>query len=488
MISFFIAIILLWGAYFTYGKLIEKIFGANSTNSVPSITKFDGVDYIPLPKFKTFLIQFLNITGLGPIFGAILGAMWGPISYLWIVFGCIFIGAMHDYMSGMISVRHDGASLPELTGKYLGKFILQFSRIFTLILMILVGAIFVTGPAGILANLGKNVSEICRLQSNNILTQLTFWAALIFVYYFIATVLPINKIIGRIYPFFGAILLLMAISLTFAILLGNYRIPEFWEYMGNFHLKADKMPILPMMFITIACGAISGFHATQSPLMARCIKNEKEGRWVFYGAMVAEGTLALIWATIAMSFYGGVENLNTVLFQNNGNAAIIVNEVSKKLLGNFGMILAILGVVFAPITSGDTALRSARLLIADALNINQKNIKNRLLVAIFIFSLSFVLTIIKFDVLWRYMAWSNQTLATFTLWMITVYLIQNNKNYFISLIPALFMTFSSSTYIFFAPEGFQLNYYHSLTCGAIITITILIILVTYIVKKGKKNI
>lgn len=368
MITFIISLVALIAGYFFYGKFIEKIFGIDPNRKTPAYTLNDGIDYVPMNWKSIFLIQFLNIAGLGPIFGAVAGAMWGPVAFLWIVFGCIFGGAVHDYISGMISVRLNGLSIPEIIGKYLGNTIKQAMRYFTVGLMILVGAVFVMGPAKILDHLTHDSLTFMNV---------TFWAIIIFIYYILATLLPIDKLIGKIYPFFGICLLFMALGILGGLFYYQAPIPELTlDSLKNFHNQGDAMPIFPMMFVSIACGAISGFHATQSPLMARCLKNETMGRRVFYGAMVAEGIVALIWAAAAMSFFGGIEQLNTTMTEQNGNAAYIVTLISETWMGRIGSVFAILGVVAAPITSGDTALRSARLIIADFLSINQKPFLN----------------------------------------------------------------------------------------------------------------
>jgi len=419
---------------------------ADSGRPTPAISMSDGVDFVPMPWWRVLLIQFLNIAGLGPIFGAIAGALWGPVAFVWIVLGTVFAGAVHDYFSGMLSVRHNGLSITEVIGIYLGNAARQLMRVFTIVLLVLVGVVFISGPAGILASLTPATLDF------------RFWVWAIFIYYILATLLPIDKIIGKIYPVFGFALLFMAVSLMIALIIKGYAIPELtsgnWQ---NFHYDKEKFPIFPMLFITIACGAISGFHATQSPLMARCMKNEKEGRKVFYGAMVIEGVVALIWAAISMSFFGGIRELGEVMVAQKGNAAWVVNEISNSLLGKVGAVLAILGVVAAPITSGDTAFRSARLTVGDLLGFNQKPVRNRLVITIPLFAVGFMLTKINFDVVWRYFAWSNQTLATVVLWTITVYLFQKRKTYWITLLPALFMTAVVTTYIMLAPEGFALS-------------------------------
>jgi len=460
MITFFISILVLILGYVFYSKYIERIEGINPSNITPAYKLKDGVDFVPLPWWKVFLIQFLNIAGLGPIFGAVAGAMWGPVAFLWIVFGSVFGGAVHDYFSGMLSIRHNGLSITEIVGIYMGSWVKQIIRGFTLLLMVLVGAVFIIGPAKILSGLTPE------------LISMSFWVWIVFVYYILATLLPIDKIIGKIYPVFGFALLYMAVSLIFALFVKGYHIPELtFSSLKNYHVDSGSFPIFPMMFISIACGAISGFHATQSPLMARCITNEKLGRRVFYGAMITEGMVALIWAAIGMSFYGGVEQLNTAMTAQSGNAAYIVNEISNSLLGRVGGILALIGVVAAPITSGDTAFRSARLIVADFLNFKQGPILNRLLISIPLFVVGYLITLLDFSVVWRYFAWSNQTLAVIVLWVITISLSNRQKNYWVTLIPAIFMTAVCSTYIFFAPEGLALPEKISVIIGASISMT-----------------
>ncbi len=462
MITFIISFFILILAYLLYSRYIEKIAGADANSVTPSMRMSDGVDYMPLPWWRVFLIQFLNIAGLGPIFGAVAGAMWGPVAFLWIILGGIFAGAVHDYFSGMLSIKHNGLSITEIVGIYMGKFTKQFMRAFTVCLMVLVGAVFIMGPAKILAGLTPDV------------LSMTFWVWIVFIYYVFATMLPIDKIIGRIYPVFGFALFFMAVGLIIALFVKGMPIPELtFSNLRNFHSEADKFPVFPMLFITIACGAISGFHATQSPLMARCITNEKLGRRVFYGAMLTESLVAMIWAAISMSFFGGIRELNNIMAEHQGNAAWIVNEISNSLLGKFGGILALLGVVAAPITSGDTAFRSARLIVADFLKLKQGPIINRLLISIPLFAIGYFLTQINFSVIWRYFAWSNQTLATVVLWTITVYLVKEKKNYRITLIPALFMTAVISTYILLAPEGFALGKDASYISGIAVTLAAL---------------
>jgi carbon starvation protein CstA len=476
VITFFSSILILVLGYIFYSKYIERIEGINPKRETPAYKLNDGVDYVPMPWWRVFLIQFLNIAGLGPIFGAVAGAMWGPVAFLWIVLGSVFAGGVHDYFSGMLSIRHNGLSITEIIGIYLGNRTKQFMRGFTVILMVIVGAVFIMGPAKILAGLTPGF------------LSMTFWVWVVFVYYVLATLLPIDKIIGKIYPVFGFALFFMAFGLISALFIKGYHIPELsLSNIRNYHIDSEKFPVFPMMFITIACGAISGFHATQSPLMARCITNEKLGRRVFYGAMITEGIVALIWAAIGMSFYGGIKELNEAMTANQGNAAFLVNEISNSLLGRFGGALALLGVVAAPITSGDTAFRGARLIVADFLNLKQGPIRNRLLICIPLFIAGFLLTRIDFSVIWRYFAWSNQTLAMVFLWTVSVYLMQEKKQFWVSLVPAVFMTAVTSTYLLCAPEGFSLPIQISYITGTLISVISLVIFLMYRNKQMAKS-
>lgn len=463
MITFLLSIVALIIGYLLYGRFVEKIFGIDKSRPTPAINQKDGVDYVPMKWSKIFLIQFLNIAGLGPIFGAIAGAVWGPVAFVWIVFGAIFAGAVHDFMSGMMSLRMNGLSIHAIVGRYMGNAVKQFMSLFTVAMMILVGAVFIMGPAKILSGLTSGFMGVSA------------WASIIFIYYILATMLPIDKLIGRIYPFFGFAMLFMAVGIGGAMIVNGLPIPELVPAnFTNMNANPGKFPIFPMLFVTIACGAISGFHSTQSPLMARCITNEKYGRRVFYGAMITEGLVALIWAAVGMSFFGGVRELNDVMSAQKGNAAWIVNEISNSLLGRFGAILAILGVVAAPITSGDTAFRSARLIVADFLNFDQKSIKNRLILVIPLFAVGFLLTQIDFSIIWRYMAWSNQTLATIVLWAITIYLATEQKLYWITLIPAVFMSAVVTAYLLVAPEGFGINTLYGQISGVCIACLLLV--------------
>jgi carbon starvation protein CstA len=455
VITFFLALVLLIVGYFTYGVFVEKIFKPDTRRDTPALTINDGVDYVPLDWKKVFLIQLLNIAGLGPIFGAIAGALWGPVAFLWIVVGSIFAGAVHDYFSGMLSVRNNGSSVSEIVGKYLGPFMKKVMIVFSVVLLILVGTVFMTGPAKLLATLTPKF-----LNTN-------FWLIIIIFYYFLATILPVDKIIGRIYPLFGLVLIIMAVGIGGGIIVKGYHLPELT--LANLH--PAKLPIWPLMFVSIACGAISGFHATQSPLMARCLKDEKYGRNVFYGAMIAEGVIALIWAAAGLAFYNGTPGLAEAIKA--GGPGGVVHTVSLSLLGGFGGILAILGVIVCPITSGDTAFRSARLTIADYLNFNQKKIFSRLSIAIPIFAIGATLSQVNFDIIWRYFAWSNQTLAMTVLWAASVYLVKFKLPHWITSIPATFMTAVTLTYILVAPEGLKLPATASYPVGIVTALFVL---------------
>ena len=463
MITFTIALVALIAGYFIYGAYVDRIF-APDDRKTPAQTHADGVDFIPLPTWKIFMIQFLNIAGLGPIFGAIMGAQFGTASYLWIVFGTIFAGAVHDFFSGTLSIRNGGESLPEIVGRFLGTRTKKVMCVFTLILMVLVAAVFVSGPAEIIAGMTPGWMDSI------------FWIIVIFLYYILATILPVDKIIGKIYPLFAAALLFMAAGILVMLYVKSPDLPEIWNGFGT---KYEKNPIFPMMFISIACGAISGFHATQSPLMARCITDEKHCRPIFYGAMVAEGIVALIWAAAATWFF----QENGIIDQLTGKAytgAAVATAISKDWLGGLGGILAILGIVAAPITSGDTALRSARLIAADFLHVDQRPVRKRLLVSIPVFLITMGILIYSlrdaegFKIIWRYFAWCNQTLSVFTLWAITVFLVRSGKNFYIALLPALLMTSVCSTYICIAPEGLSLPAGISYAIGGVIVLIALV--------------
>ena len=455
MISFLLCILALILGYTLYGKFVDKVFGPDPNRATPAVSKADGVDFIPMPTWKVFMIQFLNIAGTGPIFGAIMGAKFGPSAYLWIVFGCIFAGAVHDYLSGMLSLRHGGVGLPELVGSYLGGGTKKVMLVFTMLMLLLVGAVFVYSPALILGGMAGDGSR----------GAIMIWVAVIFIYYIIATLLPIDKIIGKIYPLFAFALLFMAASLMICLFVKWPHLPELWEGLQNRgpSVGLNGQSIFPCLFITIACGAISGFHATQSPLMARCLKNEKLGRPVFYGSMITEGLVALIWAAVASYFFfdGGAAEVGSDI---SAAAPTVVTKVSQSWLGIFGGVLALLGVVAAPITSGDTAFRSARLIMADFISLDQKPIRKRLAIAIPLFVGAAALlwfNVAKpngFNIIWRYFGWGNQTLSVFTLWTITVYLAKTRKglSYLITLLPAAFMSSVCLTFICVDKTGFQL--------------------------------
>ena len=447
MITFVLSLFALVIGYFIYGRIVERIFSPDN-RPTPAVSMADGVDYVVLPGWKVFMIQFLNIAGTGPIFGAIMGAKFGPSAYLWIVFGCIFAGAVHDYLSGMLSMRHGGAGLPELVGAYLGKRTKKVMLIFSVFLLLMVGAVFVYSPAIIL---GKLCSDS--------ITWVYIWCIIIFIYYFLATMLPIDKIIGRIYPLFAVAMLFMAIASMVVLFIKWPSLPELSDGLKNMNPSAGS--IFPCLFITIACGAISGFHATQSPLMARCIKSERQGRPLFYGAMITEGIVALIWATVSMYFFygGAAQELGVTP---NQQAPEVVTTVSQGWLGLFGGALAILGVVAAPITSGDTALRSARLIIAEFLHLEQHSIRKRIYICIPVFAVTLGLLWYNiadengFNIIWNYFGWANQTLAVFTLWAITVYLARKNKFYWITLFPAMFMTAVCTAFLLISDNAFGL--------------------------------
>ena len=472
MITFTFALLLLIVGYMIYGAYVNKVFGPDD-RVTPAVSMADGVDFIPMPTWKIFMIQFLNIAGLGPIFGAIMGAQFGTASYLWIVLGTIFAGAVHDFFSGSLSMRNGGESLPEIIGRYLGPTAKKIVCVFTMILMILVAAVFVSGPAELIAGMTPEWMKA------------RFWIIVIFLYFILATMLPVDKIIGKIYPLFAFALLFMAGGILVMLYVKNPDLPEMWNGFGT---KYEKNPIFPMMFISIACGAISGFHGTQSPMMARCIKSEKYCRSIFYGAMVAEGIVALIWAAAATCFFQENGIIDTITGKAFSGAAV-ATRISNEWLGTFGGILAILGIVAAPITSGDTALRSARLIAADFLHFDQRPIGKRLMISIPIFLVTIGVLIYSlgdaegFKIIWRYFAWCNQTLAVITLWAITVYLVKEKKNFYISFLPALMMTMVCSSYICIAPEGLSLPQNISYVIGGICTLSALIWFITWYKKR-----
>lgn len=457
MITFFVALVLLIAGYALYGKFIENLFHPDDRQTPANALK-DGIDYVPMSTPRVFLIQLLNIAGLGPIFGAISGALWGPVVFLWIVFGTIFAGAVHDYLTGMISVRHNGCSVSEIVGIYLGPVMKQVMRVFSVVLLVLVGTVFATGPAGLLAMLTPNALNA------------KFWLVVVLAYYFLATLLPIDKLIGRIYPIFGVCLIIMALGVAGGILIKGYHIPELT--LANLHPKG--LPIWPFMFVTVACGAISGFHATQSPLMARCITSEKHGRKVFYGAMVSEGIIALIWAAAGVAFYNGTGGLAEALTKFGGQGGVVY-EICSSLLGPVGMVLAMIGVIACPISSGDTAFRSARLTLSDWFKLDQTKIPLRLGLTIPLLAVGALLSQMDFNMVWRYFSWSNQTLAMIALWAGAMYLYRNKLNYWVAAVPATFMSAVSCTYILQAPEGFRLAASITYPVGVVFAIAMLLL-------------
>ena len=485
MISFVLSIAALIIGYLLYGTFEEKVFKPDPNRIPPAIARKDGVDYVPMPAWKVYMIQFLNIAGTGPVFGAIMGAMFGPSSYLWIVFGSIFGGAVHDYFSGMLSMRNDGAGLPDLAGKYLGKGMRTFVLAFSIVVLMLVGTVFVYSPAILLSQIAGDGSGLYTM----------LWVAVIFIYYLIATMLPVDKVIGKIYPLFAFALLFMALGLMVCLFVKWPLIPEFWNGLGNLGEQQGLMSgqsIFPCLFITIACGAVSGFHATQSTMMARCITDEKLGRPVFYGAMITEGVVALVWAAVSSWFFfgGGAEAVGLPL---TASAPKIVVGVSMSWLGIIGGILAVIGVVAAPITSGDTAFRSARLIIADFLHLDQKPVRNRLIISVALFVLAGFLLWFNiadengFNIIWRYFGWANQTLAAVMLWTATAYLVKDRKNlsYLMTLLPASFMTSVCLTYLAVAKIGFNLPQSWALPIGAVVFV--LCIVAFFIFKTVSKS-
>ena len=479
MISLLISIAILVIGYIFYSRFTEKVFSPDERKT-PAISKEDGVDFVPMKPWKSFLIQLLNIAGTGPIFGALMGAVFGPVVFLWIIFGAILGGAVHDYMSGMISSRNDGESIAEISGVYLGNAIKWIMRVFSIVLLILCGVVFVTSPAALLDKL----VPVSWMNG-------TFWSIIILIYYLIATLLPIDKVIGKLYPVFGILLITMAIAVICGIIFsgGTYTIPEI--NLKNLH--PDGTPIWPYMFITVACGAISGFHATQSPMVAKCIRTEKEGRKIFYGAMISESVIALVWAAAGVSFYGATELLNEAL---KSGASNVVYEISTGLLGTFGAILAVAGVIICPITSGDTAFRSARLILSETFKLKQKQIKNRLIITLPLLAIGGLLTWFAisnangFQIIWRYFSWSNQTLAMITLWVASAYLVKHSKykwGSLITAIPASFMTAVTVTYIFVAKEGFHISSTPSHIIGILSAVVMFGLYIFFVIKLRIKN-
>ncbi|MED1862770.1 carbon starvation CstA family protein [Fictibacillus nanhaiensis] len=458
MVTFLVSIVLLIVGYFTYGKYVEKVFGVKQKRKTPAFAQEDGIDYVPMGTKTNSLIQLLNIAGVGPIFGPIMGALYGPVAFLWIVLGAIFAGAVHDYLTGMISIRNRGAHLPQLAGKFLGNAMRHVVNGFTLLLLLLVGTVFVSAPAALIHDLTGDWLSLSLI------------IGLIFVYYILATLLPIDKIIGRVYPIFGALLVISAIGIGGGLVVTGAPIPE----LSFENMHPDNVPIFPLLFLTISCGALSGFHATQSPIISRTTKNEKEGRKIFYGMMIAEAIIAMIWAAAAMSLFDG-KSLSGIIAE--GGPAAVVSEVSVTMLGAIGGTLAVIGVIILPITSGDTSFRSARMILADYFNIGQKRLSSRLWIAIPMFVLSFLLTKIDFTLLWRYFSWANQSTAMLALWVGAMYLKRSRKNHWIATLPAIFMTMVTVTYICNAPIGIGLSRGISYTIATITTVLVSILFI-----------
>ncbi|HOA62168.1 MAG: carbon starvation protein A [Verrucomicrobia bacterium] len=464
MIAFVTGLILLVGGYFFYGRVVAATVRPDPNRLTPAIALADGMDYVPMPTWRVYLIQLLNIAGLGPVFGPILGALWGPQVFLWVVLGCIFGGAVHDLLTGTMSIRNRGAGLPDLIGHYMGNAARQFSTFFILLLMVLVGTVFVKGPALLLVSVlpSETVGGWFGEAAKEWLSQtyrghgMWLWIVMvsIYVYYLAATLLPIDKIIGRFYPFFAAALLVMVVGLGIAILRGQIVVPPFT--LKNLH--PEQLPAWPLIFITVSCGAVSGFHATQSPLMARCLKSERHLRLVFYGAMIAEGLIALVWASVAQGFYGSHDDLAAVLLKpGGGGPGAVVHDACTATMGVFGGGLAILGVVVLPITSGDTAFRVSRLILADYFHVSQVRFLNRSLLITPLFVISFALNFVDFSVIWRYFGWANQALAAVALWGGTIFLARRRTRWWLAFVPAVFMTVVTATYILVEDVGFRLN-------------------------------
>lgn len=470
MYTFIFGVVLLVVGYFTYGKFVEKVFGVKEERQTPAFANQDGVDYVPMNTKKNSLIQLLNIAGVGPIFGPIMGALYGPVAFIWIVFGAIFAGAVHDYLTGMISIRNKGAHLPELAGKFLGKFMKHIVNAFAILLLLLVGTVFVSAPAGLLYNL------------MNGWMGMGYIVAAIFIYYILATLLPIDKIIGRFYPIFGLLLIISALGVGGGLLFTGAPIPELT--LANLH--PANLPIFPLLFLTISCGALSGFHATQTPIISRTTQNEKQGRKIFYGMMIAEGIVAMIWAAAGMSLFNGPIGLNELLAA--GGPAMIVSEASVLMLGAIGGTLAILGVIILPITSGDTAFRSARMIIADYFKLPQLKMMSRVWIALPLFAISIALTKVDFNILWRYFSWANQSTAVIALFVAAMYLFIAKKNYWIALIPGVFMLMATMTYILNAQIGFRLPMDVALIGATVISIILVVVFFNAAVKARAQQI
>lgn len=479
MISFVICLLVLIAGYFLYGKLVENIFHPDDRET-PAVRIDDGVDYVVMPQWKLFLVQLLNIAGLGPIFGAMQGALWGPVVFLWITFGTIFAGGVHDYFSGMLSERNEGYSISEVSGIYMGRVMKNIMRVVSVVLLVMVGTVFAVGPAGLITTL------LGEHGASGVMVNTRAWSFIILIYYFVATFVSIDKIIGKIYPIFGICLIIMAVGVIFGIYTNPaYTIPEIWNNFTNMH--PSSTPIWAFMFITVACGAISGFHSTQSPLMARCMKSEKQGRFVFYGAMTAEGVIALIWAAAGCAIYEKTGGLSTGLQQalSMGQSAAIY-DVCAKTMGGVGIALAMIGVIVCPITSGDTAFRSARLTIADWFGLDQNDWKKRLYLCVPLLCIGGLISLLDYSVVWRYFSWTNQTLAMIVLWTASMYLYMEKKNYWLTAVPATFMSAVSMTYFFSAPECLGLSSAIAYPVGLIIAAAFLAFFLFVIYKRDPK--
>ncbi|MFV0573929.1 MAG: carbon starvation protein A [Vibrio sp.] len=474
MMMFLFSVAALIAGYFIYGAFVEKVFGVNENRTTPAFSKQDGVDYVPMSNKKVYLVQLLNIAGVGPIFGPIMGALYGPAAMLWIVLGCIFAGAVHDYFSGMLSIRNGGASVPSITGRYLGKGAKHFMNVFAIILLLLVGVVFVSAPAGMITNLVNEQTSMTMSMGTMVV--------IIFAYYILATIVPIDKIIGRFYPLFGFLLIFMSVSLISAIIISSdHHLLAGYKFSDMFtNMNPNDLPLWPALFITIACGAISGFHATQSPLMARCLENEKNGRFVFFGAMIGEGIIALIWCAVALSFFGSLDALTDAV--NHGGPGNVVYSASFGLLGVFGGVIAFLGVVILPITSGDTAFRSSRLILAEYFNMEQKTLKSRLMMAIPLFIIGGVLTQVDFGIIWRYFGFANQATAVMMLWTASAYLLRFNKLHWITTIPAMFMTTVCITFIL---NSSTLGFGMPMQISTIIGVVAMLCITGYVIKVSK---
>lgn len=504
MLWFLFCIAVLILGYFVYGKIVEKIFVINPKKTTPAYSKQDGVDYMPMSKTRIWLIQLLNIAGTGPIFGPILGALYGPVAMLWIVLGCIFAGAVHDYFCGMLSVRNGGASMPALAGKFLGSPVKLFINVLAVVLLFLVGIVFVISPAKLLSSItldsfGSSSEDGLTVWGMNKTTVITLWTTIIFCYYILATLLPIDKIIGKVYPLFGALLLFMSVGMVYGLFSSHFSATdpiEFFrtvdgispeKFFQNFQVKGD-LPIWPLLFLTISCGALSGFHATQTPLMARCAENEKEGRFIFYGAMITEGVIALIWCAVGLSFYENPQLLQDAISA--GTPSKVVYDTSIYFLGFVGGIFAILGVVILPITSGDTAFRAARLIIAEFFNLEQRSLLKRLLISLPLFGIAFYIIAadVDFQQIWRYFSWANQTTAGIMLWTAAAYLYRYNKFHWICTLPAVFISAVSFTFLAYNKNlGFGLDYQLSVYIGLGLTALCLVLFFTLLKPLGNSD-